>query len=382
MNISLFDNDEIRTRLLPLTFTRATASLRVGIDTILEKWQAALPGHNVFATPGADYLRPLYDAPQGKTDITIAGHLCPTPDLTAAVMSLRDEEMLTDPHGNVIAMRGDGRLHHSVFSGQITAVDSLPAIFLLNADMIAADFDRITAGRTSEKPDSTVTVIGPADRLFIEPGATLAACTVNVSGGPVYVGRDAEIAEGSCVRGPLALLEGSHINMGSKIYGATTIGPHCKIGGEVSNVVFLGYSNKAHDGFLGNSVIGEWCNLGAGCTSSNLKNDYSKIRLWSYATRLFERTGLQFCGLIMGDHSKAGINTMFNTATVVGVGCNIHGGGFPRTFIPSFVDGGASGFKPMILKHMLDTARIVMSRRGITLTPETEAMLTLLHSEA
>ena len=381
MNISLFDPPLIRRSLLPITFTRAVASLRAGIDTILEKWQAAMPGHSVYATPSDDYLLPLYPQPAVSPDISVAGNLCPDPQLTAAILALRNEEMLTDPDDNVLAYRGDGRLLRSVYDRPVTRITSLPSIFMLNAGLITTDFDRITAGRTSAPVGTAVTVIGPADRLFVEEGASVNACVINVTSGPVYIGRDAEIAEGSCVRGPLALLERSHINMCSKIYPGTTIGPGCKVGGEINNVVFQGYSNKAHDGFLGNSVIGEWCNLGAGCTSSNLKNDYSPIRLWNYATGRFDRTGLQFCGLIMGDHSKAGINTMFNTATVVGVGCNIHGCGFPRTFIPSFRDGGAAGFKPVILKNMLATARIVMSRRNIELTPQAEAVITHLFNE-
>lgn len=383
MNIRLFDPPEIRASLLPLTFTRAVASLRFGIDTILEKWQAALPGHAVYAAPCDDYLMPLYPAPADTApELSVAGNLVPTPWLVEAVLALAPEELLTDADGTVVAMRGDGRLHHTTFTGDITRITDPTSIFLGNGRQLALDFERITAGRTSAPVDPSVTVIGPADRLFIEPGASLTACIVNLTEGPVYVGRDAVIAEGCCVRGPLALLDGSHINMGAKVYPDTTIGPHCKVGGEVNNVVFQGYSNKAHDGFLGNSVIGEWCNLGAGCTSSNLKNDYSPIRLYSYVTGRFNRTGLQFCGLIMGDHSKAGINTMFNTATVVGVGCNIHGGGFPRPFIPSFSDGGAAGFTRVVLSRMLATARTVMARRDLAMTPAQEAVITHLYSLA
>ena len=237
-----------------------------------------------------------------------------------------------------------------------------------NSDAIEWDFTLMTAGRQSAAPDASCRIIGDPARLFIEPGAQVTGAFINVTAGPVYIASTATVMEGSCLRGPIACCEHSQVNMGTKIYGATTIGNYCKVGGELNNVVMQGYSNKAHDGFLGNAVIGEWCNLGAGCVASNLKNDYTEIKLWNYPAHRFLRTGLQFCGLIMGDHSKAGINTMFNTATVIGVGVNIHGTGFPRNFVASFSEGSPSGYVDVSMPKFLDIARSMMARRGIELT--------------
>ena len=207
-------------------------------------------------------------------------------------------------------------------------------------------------------------VISP-ENIFIEEGAKLEFVTLNASTGPIYIGKNAEIMEGSVIRGPFALCEEAQVKLASKVYGATTVGPYCRIGGEVNNSVLFGYSNKGHEGFLGNSVLGEWCNIGADSNNSNLKNNYEEVKLWSYETEGFEKTGLQFCGLMMGDHSKCGINTMFNTGTVVGVSTNIFGSGFPRNFVPSFSWGGASGFTTYITKKAFETARIAMARRHV-----------------
>ncbi|MDE7442654.1 MAG: glucose-1-phosphate thymidylyltransferase, partial [Muribaculaceae bacterium] len=257
---------------------------------------------------------------------------------------------------------------------QDPAVCMLYDIFMLNGQVLESDFAMLTAGRTSEPLSDTCTLVGSAvdesgrPRIFIEKGATVEGAVLNVKNGPIYIGADAEVMEGCCMRGPIAMLPHSVANMGAKIYGATTLGPYCKVGGELNNVVMIGYSNKAHDGFLGNAVIGKWCNIGAGSVASNLKNDYTEIKLWNYRAHRFMKTGLQFCGLIMGDHSKAGINTMFNTATVLGVGVNIHGAGFPRNFVPSFSEGSASGFSDVQLTKFFDIARRVAARRGEELT--------------
>ena len=247
-------------------------------------------------------------------------------------------------------------------------------IFVLNDKALHNDFISLTAGRKSLTLSKTNTVVGDmffADgtpKIFIEEGATVEAANLNVNNGPIYIGKDAEVMEGSCIRGPFALCNNGVVNMGARIYGATTIGPYCKVGGELNNVVMIAYSNKAHDGFLGNAVIGEWCNIGGGTTASNLKNDYTEIKLWNYPAHRFLRTGLQFCGLIMGDHSKAGVNCMFNTATVVGVGVNIHGSGFPRNFVASFSEGSSAGFTDVSLAKFFDIAQRMMARRNIELT--------------
>ena len=243
-------------------------------------------------------------------------------------------------------------------------------IFEKNGEVLAADFKRLSQERRVDVPD-TCTVIGDKARLHIDEGASIDGATFNTREGDIYIASDVEVMEGACVRGPFSALGGSKVRIGAKVYGATTLGPHCKIGGEVENTVMIGYSNKAHEGFLGDAVIGEWCNLGGGTTTSNLKNDYSEIKLWNYAAQRFVRTGLQFCGPVMGDHCKTGINSMLNTATVLGVGVNIHGAGFPRNFVPSFMEGNSSaGFKNVNFDTFIATATRVMARRNITLTPD------------
>jgi UDP-N-acetylglucosamine diphosphorylase/glucosamine-1-phosphate N-acetyltransferase len=229
-------------------------------------------------------------------------------------------------------------------------------------------------GRKSQPIPPGNHVISP-ENIFIEEGAKLAYCTLNASTGPIYIGKNAEIMEGSLIRGGFALCEGAQVKLGAKIYGPTTVGPYCRVGGEINNSVLFGYTNKAHDGFLGNSVLGEWCNIGADSNNSNLKNNYEPVRLWSYETENFAETGLQFCGLMMGDHSKCGINTMFNTGTVVGVSATIFGSGFPRNFIPSFSWGGAGGFTTYVTQKAFETAKIVMSRRNVAFTEEDAAIL-------
>jgi UDP-N-acetylglucosamine diphosphorylase/glucosamine-1-phosphate N-acetyltransferase len=260
------------------------------------------------------------------------------------------------------------------FSEECLTVQHTWDIFAKNDAALREDFELITEGRDSQPIPKSVNVLSP-ENIFIEEGAKLEFVTLNASTGPIYIGKNAEIMEGSVIRGPFALCEEAQVKLATKIYGATTIGPHCRIGGEVNNAVLFGYSNKGHDGFLGNSVLGEWCNLGADTNNSNLKNNYEEVRLWSYETEGFARTGLQFCGLMMGDHSKCGINTMFNTGTVVGVNANIYGAGFPRNFVPSFSWGGASGFTTYLTSKAFQTAKIVMARRQVEFTEEDAKIL-------
>jgi len=255
------------------------------------------------------------------------------------------------------------------FEDEIIQIVNTWDIFEKNDIAIREDYDYLTRDRKSELIPKSVNVIAP-ENIFIEEGAKLEFVTLNASTGPIYIGKNSEIMEGSVIRGPFALCEEAQVKLATKVYGATTVGPHSRIGGEVNNSVLFGYSNKGHDGFLGNSVLGEWCNIGADSNSSNLKNNYDEVRLWSYETEGFARTGLQFCGLMMGDHSKCGINTMFNTGTVVGVSTNIFGSGFPRNFVPSFSWGGASGFTTYITKKAFETAKIVMVRRKVEFTEE------------
>ena len=377
-NIILFDDKVARENLLPLSFTRPVADMRFGIMTIRQKWEKALAGNDSYLT--VEYLSKKYAKSIAAENVFIAGNVCPDSELVAMIETMKEGDAITSDKGLVAfcgsltdfecrQWRNETRLRHTPL-----AINMLYDIFLNNDKALEQDFKALTAGRKSAPLSKTNTVVGDAvaadgtPRIFVEEGAVVEAAVLNVVNGPIYIGRDAEVMEGSCIRAPFALCDHAVVNMGARIYGATTIGPYCKVGGELNNVVMIGYSNKAHDGFLGNAVIGEWCNLGGGTTASNLKNDYTEIKLWNYPAHRFLRTGLQFCGLIMGDHSKTGINCMFNTATVVGVGVNIHGAGFPRNFVASFSEGSSAGFTDVSLAKFFDIAERMMARRKVELT--------------
>lgn len=379
MNIILFDDAVVKKNLLPLSFTRPLADFRVGITSIREKWEQLIEGSYSYLT--SDYLQPKFPADFDADNLFIAGHICPSRSEAFAekVKALKVGEALYSGDTLVVFRGSRDQFEAKDFANKVdcgeplTVIGALYDVFLSNGAMIKADF--AAADKSASQPLSPSNrLIGPetdADGnplLFIAEGATVEGTTLNTTHGPIYIGPNAEVMEGSCLRGPIALCEHGVINMGTKVYPDTTIGPWCKVGGELNNVVMFGFSNKAHDGFLGNAVIGEWCNLGAGCVASNLKNDYTPIKLWNYPAHRFLKTGLQFCGLIMADHSKAGINVMFNTATVVGVGVNVHGSGFPRNFIPSFSEGGASGFSDVSMAKFFDIASRMMARRGRQLT--------------
>ncbi|MBO5749161.1 MAG: glucose-1-phosphate thymidylyltransferase [Muribaculaceae bacterium] len=374
INVIFYDLPRVHADLLPMTFTRPVADFRIGITTIREKWAMMLPQDCRYGYRTVGFLVKKYKAEEIVDNLFIAGNVVPNPALVEEVLRLEIGEALFKGN-DFIAYRGVSPDMHAdnymkkEYNGECLVLHYLFDIFLNNGAVIKQDFEMITKGRTSCALSASNTVIGDPGLVFVEEGAYVEGAFLNTNGGPIYIGKDAQVMEGSCVRGPMALCEHSNINMGSKIYSDTTIGPWSKVGGELNNVVVFGYSNKAHDGFLGNAVIGEWCNIGAGTNASNLKNDYSKIRVWNYPDHTFMRTDLQFCGLIMGDHSKVGINCMFNTATVVGVGVNIHGSGFPRTFIPSFSEGSpVGGFTDVQLKKFFDIANRAMARRGLLLT--------------
>lgn len=381
MKVIVFDPHPAREDLLPMTYTRPVGDLRLGLMTIAERWQMYLPGEYFWLTEA--YLTELFPAPDSPDDDTlyVAGNVIADASLAAAVAALKSGETLT-VGGTTVAYRGTERRRVDYTGAAPIFINQLYDIFMSNDAVIKADYAAVTAGRTGAPVSSTCTIIGDPSMLFLEEGVQAECAVFNVSHGPIYLGRDTEVMEGAVLRGPIATAEHCAFKLGAKVYGATTLGPHCKMGGEISNVVVQGYTNKAHDGFLGNAVIGQWCNLGAGCTASNLKNNYAEIRLWNYRTNRFRRTGLQFCGLIMGDHSKAGINTAFNTATVVGVGCNIVSAGMPRVFIPSFSKGGSAGFDDVSMLEFFDTARRVMARRSMVLTPAAERMFNTIRDTA
>lgn len=366
MNYILFDHE--RERLLPLAYTRPVCDIRIGILTIREKWEQFLGAKT--STRTEEYLSVKFPLHSEIDNVFINGGVCPSEALASAIAKLEDREQLVKD-GLPLAARAESieefersDFAEVEFQGEILSVRDPWDIFSKNGDALKHDFELMTNGRSSEPLSDSNTIVGNG-AIFLDKGAKAEACIFNTSNGPIYLGKDTQVMEGSIIRGPFALCEGSQVKLGAKIYGPTTVGPHSKVGGEVNNSVILGYSNKGHDGFLGNSVLGEWCNLGADTNNSNLKNNYDEVRVWSYAEDRFAKTGLQFCGLIMGDHSKSGINTMFNTGTVVGVSTNVFGAGFPRTFIPSFQWGGAAGFVEYKVEKAFATAERVMKRRGL-----------------
>lgn len=371
MNYVLFDESR-RNNLLPLTFLRPVADIRFGILTIREKWEKYL--NCSTSTLTESYLAARYPLVKEKDNIIINGAICPNPVLIKEIGLLQPGQALVKSD-TVIAMC----LNEKDFENQSGTIEEIETetdvleilntwdIFNKNALAIAEDFALITKGRKSQPIPEHCVAIAP-ENIFIEKGAQILVSTLNATDGPIYIGREAIVMEGSHLRGPIALCDFAQIKMGAKIYGGTTIGPYSKVGGEVNNSVIFGYSNKAHDGFLGHSVIAEWCNLGADTNTSNLKNTYDTVKIWNYPVESFVDTGLQFCGLIMGDHSKCGINTMFNTGTVVGVSCNIFGSGFLRNFIPSFKWGGVAGFSTFLPKKAIEVASGMYKRRDLEFT--------------
>lgn len=379
MNIILFDPIVARDNLLPMTYTRPVAEIRMGMSTMRERWQAFVPGEYSWET--VDYLSKKYPAKAAADTLRIAANVVADASLAQAVIALKGGEALY-AGDNLIAVRGTEACRVE-YGEKTLIINNLWDIFQLNDAVLRNDFDRISRIMPRREPSKTVTIIGNPDNLFIHAdAAAVEGCIINVDKGPVFVDAEAEIMEGACLRGPVYIGPKSIVKMGAKIYGATTLGPGCKVGGEVNNAVMFGYSNKAHDGFLGNAVVGEWCNMGAGFVASNLKNDYTEIKLWNYPAHRFLRTGLQFCGVIMGDHSKAGINTMLNTATVLGVGVNIHGAGFPRPFLASFLEGSTAGFSEVPMSKFFQTAKTVMARRGFDLTQDDIDILTNIREQA
>ena len=377
MKIQLVDGKH-RDHLLPLTYTRPVAQLRCGILAIAEKYQKR--GFEVgYETE--DYLQEKF--PSVQHDILVSGSVCPTDRFIQAITSLTEGQALIQ-NDQLLAFKGanwsDTPTEIFPFNDVINLIVRPWDIWTKNAAEMNIDFDLLTKDRFSAPIDASNTVFG--NRIFLEEGARVRASILNATSGPIYLAQNAEVMEGSIVRGGLALGAHSALKLGTKVYGATTLGPHCKVGGEINNSVILGYSNKGHDGFLGNSTIGEWCNLGADTNNSNLKNNYDEVKAWSYVEGRFSKTGRQFCGLIMGDHSKSGINTMFNTGTVVGVSANIYGAGFPRNFIPSFTWGGPQGTKEYVINKALDAANRMMKRRGLQLDDLERAILEKVYADS
>jgi UDP-N-acetylglucosamine diphosphorylase/glucosamine-1-phosphate N-acetyltransferase len=385
MNYILFDGPA-RNALLPFTFTRPVADILIGIMTIRQKWEMHLGSTTTTLTE--EYLSDKYPMVELEENVMINASFLPNAVLVEMVSNLEPNQVIFKGE-EVVAFYTDENQEEVDFDSYeiiefredcLTVMNTWD-IFSKNDAAIREDFEFLTADRKSKPIPKSVNVLGH-ENVFIEEGAKLEFVTLNASLGPIYIGKDSEIMEGSVIRGPFALCEGAVVKMAAKVYGATTVGPHSRIGGEVNNSVISAYSNKGHDGFLGNSVLGEWCNIGADSNNSNLKNNYEEVKLWSYETESFAKTGLQFCGLMMGDHSKCGINTMFNTGTVIGVSANIFGSGFPRNFVPSFSWGGAAGFTTYITKKAFETARLVMGRRNVDFDEKEAAILEHVFEES
>ena len=368
MNYILFDGS-VRNSLLPFTYTRPVADIRIGILTIREKWEKYLG--NTTTTLTEEYLEEKYPMVELEENIMLNASFLPSNNLVKLIKKLKEKEAVF--YGDEVVAFHTKNTQEKInfddysslpFDEEIIQIKNTWDIFAFNDQAIKHDFALLTEGRKSAPIPTTVNCVNKKE-IFFEEGVEISFATLNASTGPIYIGKNALVMEGSLVRGPFALCRDAVLKMGAKIYGATTIGPWSKVGGEVNNSVIFGYSSKAHDGFLGNSVLGEWCNLGADTNNSNLKNNYAEVKLWDYDTGRFAKTGLQFCGLMMGDHSKSGINTMFNTGTVVGVSANIYGGNFPRNFIPSFSWGGSAGFTTFLMDKVDEVARVVMKRRNV-----------------
>jgi len=384
MNYILFDGP-VRNALLPFTFTRPVADILIGIMTIRQKWEMRLG--STITTITEDYLSVKFPMVEMEENVMINAAYLPNDTLVEMVSDLKENQAIFKGEDVIAFYTTENQEEVDFDSYEIIqynddclTVENTWDIFSKNDAAIRSDFNYLTEDRKSQSIPKSVNVIAP-ENIFIEEGAKLEFVTLNASTGPIYIGKNSEIMEGTVIRGPFALCENAQVKLNAKIYGATTVGPGSRIGGEVKNSVLFQNSNKGHDGFLGDSVLGEWCNIGADSNNSNLKNNYEEVKLWSYETEGFAKTGLQFCGLMMGDHSKCGINTMFNTGTVVGVSANIFGSGFPRNFVPSFSWGGAAGFTTYITKKAFETAKLVMGRRNIDFDETESAILEHIFEE-
>jgi UDP-N-acetylglucosamine diphosphorylase/glucosamine-1-phosphate N-acetyltransferase len=371
MKIVLSDNG-LHLRFAPLSLTRPIGDLRIGILTNTERWKLLVPTAEIYFETET-YLKKKFPSTE-KADIHINAALIPSEEVAVAIVNLTENEQLVF-NDKWLATKGEGTTIVKFVGEEPLILSERWHIYQKNDRALRSDFQLISAGRKSANLSNSNTIIGDPAFIFVEEGAEVEAAILNTNTGPIYIGKNAEIMEGSIVRGPLAMCESSALKLGSKIYGATTLGPHCKVGGEVSNAVFQAFSNKGHDGFLGNALIGEWCNLGADTNTSNLKNNYGNVSTYSYVTKEEIKTDIQFMGVCMGDHSKCGINTMFNTATVVGVSSNIYGAGFPAKFVPSFTWGGAEDPVPFRFDKAVEYANNMMIRRGLSLSEDEIAIL-------
>ncbi|WP_134089372.1 putative sugar nucleotidyl transferase [Olivibacter sp. XZL3] len=377
MHIILYDHPAQRINLYPLSLTRPIGDLRIGILTIAEKWAKWMNVSVSHLT--ADYLQQKYPLSTSEGEVlVINGGVCPDEALCAVLAGLKTGERLADKWQFIAAKMNRSDLEIALgneFAGckrityerNYTFIRYPEDIFLQNGLEIRKDFEAITKGRSSATISSSVTLLG--DDIFLEEGASAECCTINTLKGPVYLGKNSEIWEGALMRGPFSLGENSQVKMGTKIYSNVTVGPGCRVGGELNTCVIWGNSSKGHEGYFGSGVMGEWCNWGADSNNSNLKNNYKNVKLYHYGTGSYRNTNLQFCGLIMGDHAKCAINTAFNTGTVVGVSASIFGEAAPPTFVPDFSWGVGKNASVYELEKMFETAELVFARRNCKFDP-------------
>ncbi len=376
-NIILFDPPTIRENLKPLTLTRPIANLRVGIVTLQEKWGYFFDGTFSYLTE--PYLVAKYPANNEVDNLYINASILPSTALVQSIKSLKANQVLMADE-QVLAIHTNQSLSYDFslvnfnieyFNEPLSQIVHLPDLFLNNAQEIKEDFERLTAQRVSAPITDKATVVYNQENVFVGKNVSIKAAIINAENGPVYIDDQAVIQEGAIIIGPAAIGKEAMVAFGAKIRPNTTLGPVCRVGGEVGGTIFQAYANKAHDGYLGNSYIGEWCNLGANTNNSNLKNDYSSVKLYNYASKGLEDSKELFCGTFMGDFTKAGISTMLNTGTVIGVCCNIFGAGFQSKFVPSFSWGGAdTQYQNYRFDKALQVIEATMARRDIHLSQE------------
>ncbi len=374
-NIVLFDEPAVSLQLYPFSLTRPIGAFRIGITTIAEKWENYLQGAVSFQASA--YLRERFPLHTEKDNWFIAAHVLPDPSLVAAIENLQQGDALWNRQ-ELLAFRSGAfeeaeKLRRKDYDQPYYKIEYPFHLFHFNERMLQLDFASLTKNRNSAPvPDSNR--VSGREKIFIEAGAVVECSILNATNGPIYIGKDATIMEGSLIRGPFAMNENAVVKMGARIYGATTLGPACTAGGEIKNALFFGYSNKGHDGYLGDAVIGEWCNLGANTNCSNLKNNTGVVQVWNEYLQSFIPAGKK-CGLLMGDYSRSGIGTMFNTGTITGVSCNIFGGDFPPKHIPSFSWGGAAGWMKYEYDRAVKDAKAWMELKGKTMTAAEEKIL-------
>lgn len=376
-NFILFDEPLARLKLWPLTATRPIAKFRVGIDTLAEKWEFHLKQKPSFLTQ--KYLAKKFEVVYGPINIYVNSSYVANENLAKHILDLKLNEALFEGE-NLVALHAEQQydyplnidftnINKKIISTNSIAIGQLSDLFIYNGKLLEADFQRFTISNTTQKVTDPFTVLYNEAQIFIGKNVNIKSAILDASLGPIYIDDNATIEIGALIQGPVYLGKNSIISLGAKIRHNTTIGPYCKVGGEISKSIIFGYSNKSHDGFMGCSVLGEWCNWGAGTNNSNLKNDYSQVSMFDYSAKKLMPTGQLFAGTIMGDYSKTAIGTQFNTGTVVGISANIFQTGFPAKYLPNFIWGGSEkDSEKYRLAKALEVIKATMARRNVETT--------------